>query len=267
MEEVLGRQLQGGRRAIRIRAVLPENGRTALGRNDGVIGEFENQDAVADADSESAAAAALADDRHDHRDGKREHLVNVVRDGLRDMPLLGDDAREGAGRVDERDDGRAEFRRQLHQPQRLAVALRIRASEIAFEVAFRVSALLGADEHDRLAAHAGEAADDRAVVGKAAVAVQFHEVRRDGADVIERIGAERMPRHLHALPGGQVLVDIPSRFIDLLLHPVHLERDVNVLRLAEVLQLLEFLLQFDDRLLKRQCIRRHGESPPSLLNP
>ena len=146
----------------------------------------------------------------------------------------------------------------MHQAERLAVALGIRAAEIALEIALGVPALLRADQHDALVAEGSESADDRPVVGVDPVAVQFDEIRDHFADVVHRVGAERMARNLDLLPRRQILVNLPARFADLFLHPIDLERDVDVLRLAERLKLLQLLFQLDDRFLERQCIGRHG---------
>jgi len=55
-----------------------------------------------------------------------------------------------------------------------------------------VTALLVADQHDRPAVEAREAADDGVVVGVHAVAMQFLELVADRAGVFERVGALRM---------------------------------------------------------------------------
>ena len=113
----------------------------------------------------------------------------------------------GAGRVDERDDGLAELGRELHQPERLAVALGVRHAEVARDVLAGVAPLLVADHHHRLAVEAGEAAHDRLVVAEDAVAVQLDAVLEQQADEVERVRALRVPGDLGALPGGQARVD------------------------------------------------------------
>ena len=117
------------------------------------------------------------------------------------MALFRLDARIGAGRVHQGEDGQLELGRQLHGSQRLAVALGIRAAEVALQVALGVAALLGADDDDRLALQARHAADDGAVIAVDAIAMQFDEVGAHLVDVVHRVGAQRVARHLHALPG------------------------------------------------------------------
>jgi hypothetical protein len=52
------------------------------------------------------------------------------------------------------------------------------------------------------------------IVGEAAIAVQLDEVREQVVDVIERRRARGMPRHLHALPGRQVAIQIATHHVD-----------------------------------------------------
>ena len=68
--EVRRRQLQRLRRFLLARRVLPEDRGAALGRDDGIDRVLEHEDAVADAERERAAGAALAGDRHDDRHAK-----------------------------------------------------------------------------------------------------------------------------------------------------------------------------------------------------
>ena len=79
----------------------------------------------------------------------------------------------GAGGVDERDDGQAEFVGQAHQAERLAVAFGMRGAEVAQDVFLGVAALLRADDHHAVFAQLGEAADHGAVFRIKPVAVQF----------------------------------------------------------------------------------------------
>ena len=80
--------------------------------------------------------------------------------------LLGAEAGPRARRVDERDHRHVELLGELHQAQRLAIALRMRHAEVALEILLRVAAALVADDHHRLAVEARPAADDRRVFAK-----------------------------------------------------------------------------------------------------
>ena len=86
------------------------------------------------------------------------------------------DAGISARRVNERDDGQAEFVRQPHQAERLAVAFGMRGAEIAQNVFLGVAALLRADDDDAMFAQFGKTADHRAVLGEQPVAVQFLKI-------------------------------------------------------------------------------------------
>ena len=83
--------------------------------------------------------------------------------------------------------GRVELLGELHQPERLAVALGVRHAEVALQVLLGVAALLVADHHHRLAVEPRPAADDGGVVAVEPVAVQLDEVGEDGAEVVEGV--------------------------------------------------------------------------------
>jgi len=87
----------------------------------------------ADCDGKRAAGAAFADDRHDDRYAQAGHLVQVAPDGLGLAAFLGADAGIRTRRIDEREQGQAEFLGELHEPQRLAVTLRPWHAEVAMD--------------------------------------------------------------------------------------------------------------------------------------
>ena len=95
--------------------------------------------------------------------------------------LLGAESGPGARRVDERDHRHVELLGELHQAERLAVALGVRHAEVALQVLLRVAAALVADHHHRVAVEPRPAAHDRRVVAEEPVAVQLDEVGEDGA--------------------------------------------------------------------------------------
>ncbi len=185
---------------------LEENGATGFGADDGVPGVFHHGDAVGDADSESAAAAALA--AYDADDGGFEaaHFHHVDGDGLGLAALFGADAGVGAAGVDEGDDGEAVFFGELHAAEGFAVAFGVGHSPEAFEAFFGVAAFLVADEHDLVSAEAGESAEDGGVVAECAVAVDLAEVAADHFDVVFEERALGVAGDLDGFPGGQVVV-------------------------------------------------------------
>ena len=105
-------------------------------------------------------------------------------------------------RVYQAHDGAAELLGLLHQALRLAVALGLRAAEIASDAAFQVGALLLGDDRHLAAIDAPDAAHDSAVVGERAVAMQLDEIIEQGSDVIQRRRPLGVARELHALPGA-----------------------------------------------------------------
>src|SRR5208282_718520 len=121
--------------------------------------------------------------------------------------LLGVDARKGAGRVDERDHRQAEAVGELHEPHRLAVALRPRHAEIVPEAALGVGALLLADDAHRLALEPAEPADDRLVLAEIAVASQRREFRDEAFEIIRAARPFLLPGDLGLLPRRQAGVE------------------------------------------------------------
>ena len=87
-----------------------------------------------------------------------------------------------------------ELLRQLHQPQRLAVAFGMRAAEIAQQILLRVTAFLLADHHDADAVDRCHPAYDGAVIAEPTIAVQFDEIGGDALEVVEHIRTFRVPR-------------------------------------------------------------------------
>ena len=107
--EICGGELHGLGGFGGVLAMFPKDGGAAFRADHRVIGVFEHEDAVGDADAERAAGAALAEDHGDDGRSQAHHLAKVEGDGLGDIALLGLDPREGAGGVDERDDRQVEI--------------------------------------------------------------------------------------------------------------------------------------------------------------
>ena len=129
---------------------------------------------------ERAAGTAFADDGGDDGNFEQRHFAQIDGDGLGDVAFLRRDAGIRARRVNERDDGQAEFIRQPHQAQRLAVTFGMRGTEIAQNVFLGVAAFLRADDDDAVFAQFCKTADHRAVLGKKPVPVQFLKIRERG---------------------------------------------------------------------------------------
>ncbi len=150
---------------------------------------------------------------------------------------------------------RAELGGELHQPERLAVALGMRHAEVALEVLLGVAAVLMADDHHRLAVEPRPAADDRRVVHVEAVAVQLDEVGEDGAEVVERVRPAGVAGDHDPLQGREVAVDVRPQRLELALEALELAVDVDLPFGADPLQLLDLPLQLEQRLLELQRIR------------
>ena len=206
---------------------FPENRRATFGRNDRVGRILQHLHDVTDTDGQRSAGAAFADHRNDNRRFQRRHFIEIAADGLGLATLFGSDARVGTGRVDEGEDRNGEFFRQMHQAQGLAIAFRAGHAEVAREFFLGIVPLLMADDHHRLAVKARQSADDGPVIGKAAIAVQLLEIRKDQAQVIERIRPLRMPCHLGRLPRRQVGVDFLGQRLALAFQQGNLDGHVD----------------------------------------
>jgi hypothetical protein len=250
MQQILGGDFQRRRGLGGVGAVLPQNGRAAFGADDRVIGVLQNQDAVGHANAQRAAGAAFADDGGDDGHFEQGHFPQVDGNGLGDVAFLCCHAGVRARRVNERDDGQAEFMRHAHQPERLPITFGMRGAEIAQDVFLGVPAFLRADDHDPVLAQLGKAADHGVILGKHAVAMQFLEIREGLAAIIQRVGPLGMARQLHALPGIEVQENLPAGLLDFLLDDLDflLEADAERMFLRMRPQVFQLVLQFGDRL-------------------
>ncbi len=159
----------------------------------------------------------------------------------------------GCRRVDEDDDRAAELLRQLHDAQRLAVALRTRVPEVPEDLLLCVAALLMAEHGDGLAVIEGQAADDRMVVRETAVTVQLVEIREQPLDVVERPRACRVPGHEHTLPWRQRRVDLcPDLFGPL---AQALDRSLTLRRARQHAERFDLFQQYADWFFEFEKIR------------
>ncbi len=150
------------------------------------------------------------------------HLAQVERNGLGHAAFFRFDARVRRRRVHEADDRTAELFGHFHQAQRLAVTLGARVAEVAVNLLLGVAALLVADHQHRPAVVVGHPRHNGVIVGKAAVAVQLDEVGEQLFHVVERGRPRRVACHEHALPGGEVLVQLAADGRDPLFEPGNL---------------------------------------------
>ena len=128
------------------------------------------------------------DHGHDRRP-QPGHERDRAGDRFGDAALLRLGPGVGTRNVDERDDREAEALGELHDPDRLAIALQVRHPEVAPDVLVGVGPLLLTDDRDHAAVEPGQAGHDRGVVAEEPVAVQLDEVLDRLLDELERPAA------------------------------------------------------------------------------
>ncbi len=203
-QKILRGDLHIGRGLLRLRRIAPEDGGGGFGRSDRVDRMFQHQHAIAACNRNRAAGAAFAQNDGDIGDAERERLVGRAGNRFGLAALFRIDARKGAGRIDQRDDRQSEAVGKIHQPHRLAIALRPRHAEIMLEPRFRIGPLLLADDADGRTAKAREAADDRRILAKEAIARERREIGEKIGDVVAAMRPLRMARDKRLLPRAQI---------------------------------------------------------------
>src|ERR1700694_3087256 len=104
--------------------------------------------------------------------------------------------------VDERHHRQPKPLGELHEPDRLAVALGMGHPEVAPDVVLGLGPLLLTDDDDPPAVDPGEAADDRGVVAEEAVAVKLDVLVGHGRDELQGVRPLGSAGTLHAGPDG-----------------------------------------------------------------
>jgi hypothetical protein len=231
---------------------FPEYGSAAFGRNDRIGRVLQHQRRVADGNRQRASGAAFADNRAHDRHAQIGHRIQVAADRFGLAALLGAYARVCARRIDEREHGNRELFGELHQTQRLTVALGLRHAEVAVDFLLGVAPFLVPDHHARLSVEACEPAHDRGVVGERAVAVQLLVTRENPVRIVERVRALWVTRHQRDLPRGELAVDVTRERLALALQPGDFFGDVERRIVLDVTQLFDFRFELGDRLLEIQ---------------
>src|ERR1051326_937620 len=126
---------------------------------------------ICDSNAKCAARATLSYDCCNNRDAQFHHLTKIHSDRFGDVALLGSNPRKSSWCIDQRNHRNSKFFAQPHQAQRLAVALRMRASEIAHYVLLGVASFLVRDNHAALRSEHGHTTWHGAIVGKSTVAM------------------------------------------------------------------------------------------------
>ncbi len=78
--------------------------------------------------------------------------------------------------------------------------------------------------------------------------MQLDPAGKTALNVIERKRPLHMPRDLHALPGGQVIVNLAACFANLLLDRLNFGIKIDIVLLGMTFEVLQLPLQFKDRL-------------------
>src|SRR5207247_2913358 len=112
------------------------------------------------------------------------HLEQVPGDCLGLAALLGAESCPRTLSIDESENGHVKFLGQLHQPQCLPIAFRVRHAKVAAKLLFRVAATLMADHHHGVVVETRPAADNRGVIAERAVAVELDKIRECELDII-----------------------------------------------------------------------------------
>ena len=215
--QVFRRDLQRLRRLLRLGRVAPQDGGRALRRDHRIDGMLQHQHPVGGGDGDGPAGAALAGDQRHQRHAQRQAALRGAGDGLGLAALFRADARIGPGGVDEGQHRQLEALGHVHQAHRLAVAFRPRHAEVARDAALRVVALFLADDHDRPAIEAPDAAGHGQILGELAIARQRREFGDQTVDIVNAVRPLRMARHLRFLPGIELGIQAGQGLLGLLL--------------------------------------------------
>src|SRR5215208_2726980 len=208
--------------------VSPQNRGASFRTNYRVVSVLENQNVICDPYAQRPSRPTLADHCRYDRNAQLHHFTKIHSDCLRDVALLRSDTWKSAGRIDQGNHRHPEFFAETHQAQGLAITFRMRAPEIAHHILLGVAPLLVSDNDATLAAEHCHPARHCAIVSKAAVAVQFHPVRKTTLNVIERERPLSVPGDLDPLPGRQIAVNMMARFPKLYLKFLYRRAEIDV---------------------------------------
>src|SRR2546430_6731361 len=103
---------------------------------------------------------------------------------------------------------------------------------------------------------------DRRAAAEQPVAVQLPEVAEDAAQVVRRIGALGVPRHLDPLHRRETPVDLNAQFGELLLERLELLRHVHGPFARDAPQLLDLALELQQGTFEVERVGRHRQVAP-----
>src|SRR5438105_136362 len=247
LAQIFRRNLHRRGRGFRFRRVAPNDGCATLRRNDGIEAILEDVHFVADGNGQGSARAPFPRHRNEDGHGQPRHFPQVPCDGFALTAFFRIDAGIGALRIHKAENRPAELGRELHYAQRFPVSFRFGLAEVARQALLGVASLLMADDRHGPAVILRKARNDGFVVGEAAVAVQFHEIRKKIIDVVQRVRPLLVPRDLFALPGPQMGIKLETQLRHLLADALQLCLFVPIAGQAP--QFLDIFLEMFDHFL------------------
>src|SRR6202030_1770554 len=123
-------------------------------------------------------------------------------------------AGERTHRIDEGDDRQLEAIGHHHQPVGLAITLWPGHAEIMLDARVRVVAALMPQNNAGPATETPDAADERQVLRKTAVAGQWREFGKQSGDIVAGARTARVTGNLNLLCAGQLRIDLLDQFIE-----------------------------------------------------
>src|ERR1700730_4582979 len=205
--QVFGDDLHRNGSGFGFGGVAPDDSGTTFGRDHGIEPVLQNVHAVAYGDGKGAARASFTGDCGDDGHGQARHFAQIAGDGFTLAALFGIDAWICAWRVDEREDGPAEFCGELHHAKSLAIALGLGLSKITGDALLDVSSLLMADDGDGTPAEFGESGGEGSVVAEVAITVKLDKIRKHELHPIQGVRSLGVAGYLCALPRAYVSVE------------------------------------------------------------
>ena len=195
LHEIVGGELESLGRLVSELDALPEDPGAAFGADDGIVGELQNADVVANSQTERPAGPPFTNHDANDRYGQHRHFAKVDGDRISLAAFFGSDAWVGAGGVDQADDGNLELGGQFHFLERFPVSFRMSTAVKAFVAFFQIAAFVLADEQDFAIVDFGKSHVDRSIVSESPVTVQFDEFVAKQFDIIASLRAILMASH------------------------------------------------------------------------
>src|SRR5262249_12080332 len=93
---------------------------------------------------------------------------------------------------------------ELHEAERLPVALGMRHAEVPVELVLGISTLLVAHHNNGTPLEAGQATDNGVIIPEKPVPMELYEVFGEKADQVQCVRASRVTGQLDSLPGGEL---------------------------------------------------------------